>query len=178
MKSTRTKNQSRHLSATSTREHGGCGEGVRGSAKRADPDERLSGVARMGCDPYTVSDHGQPSDQCPRSVNSTAPYTVSFNLRPESLLLNGSGKVLVFGDVSWSYISSTGSRKYFLYSGRLQRRQSQLVWSRAAKVVVWTTEPGVTKTSPDLKPLLGLTDSKVVTFTDSPVYSAINGYVP
>ena len=50
--------------------------------------------------------------------------------------------------------------------------------SGEAKVAVWTVESGVKKTSPDLKPLLGLSKSVVVEFTDMPVYVPIEGYVP
>jgi hypothetical protein len=48
----------------------------------------------------------------------------------------------------------------------------------AAKVAVWTTEQNITKTSPDLKPLMGLSQSVVVNFTDSPVYVSVSGYTP
>ena len=47
-----------------------------------------------------------------------------------------------------------------------------------AKVAVWTVESGVTKVSPDLMPLLGLSKPVTVEFTDMPVYVAIEGYVP
>lgn len=50
--------------------------------------------------------------------------------------------------------------------------------SGEAKVAVWTVESGVKKTSPDLMPLLGLSKSVVVEFTDMPVYVPIEGYVP
>ena len=47
-----------------------------------------------------------------------------------------------------------------------------------AKVAVWTVESGVTKMSPDLMPLLGLSKPVTVEFTDMPVYVAIEGYEP
>ena len=45
-------------------------------------------------------------------------------------------------------------------------------------MAVWTVESGVTKMSPDLMPLLGLSKPVTVEFTDMPVYVAIEGYEP
>ena len=47
-----------------------------------------------------------------------------------------------------------------------------------AKVAVWTVENEVKKVSPDLKPLLGLSKSVTVEYTDMPVYVPIDGYTP
>lgn len=53
----------------------------------------------------------------PLVVSHTAPYTVSFKLRLENPLLNGSDRVLIFGDVSASYIFSTGAGNTFTIAG-------------------------------------------------------------
>jgi hypothetical protein len=48
----------------------------------------------------------------------------------------------------------------------------------AAKAAVWTVDTGVTKTTPNLQPLLNLSSSVSTTFTDTPVYIDLPGYHP
>jgi len=50
-------------------------------------------------------------------VSSTTPYTVKFDLRPESQLTSSSDKILVFGDVSSGYVFSTGTGNTFCIQG-------------------------------------------------------------
>jgi hypothetical protein len=47
-----------------------------------------------------------------------------------------------------------------------------------AKAAIWTTEPGVTKTSPNLGPLLNLSSAVTASFTDAPTYIGLPGYQP
>jgi hypothetical protein len=48
----------------------------------------------------------------------------------------------------------------------------------SAKVVVWTIDTDIQKTSPDLKPLMGLSQSITVNFTDAPIVATVTGYAP
>lgn len=54
-----------------------------------------------------------------RIVNDTLPHTISFDLRPDTTLLNGSDKVLVFGDIGTNYAFSTGATNTFVIMGQL-----------------------------------------------------------
>jgi len=52
-----------------------------------------------------------------RAVNDTLPYSVAFDIRLDSAMANGSDKLLAFGDVSTSYVFSTGSGNTFCIQG-------------------------------------------------------------